>query len=161
MQLLITFFQLFIKLIDVNDNSPHFDPKYYSLSIIVSTPTTPLMQLKAIDKDLNSKLTYTIISGNKGYNTYYRLVDYRCLYLKVILHFFIDLFSLDKDTGFLYSAMSLNGKKGIYLIEVDVFDGIFRDQANVNITVLDVNQNQPVFVHPSTNNSIVSIPEVS
>ncbi|XP_025199596.1 cadherin-87A isoform X2 [Melanaphis sacchari] len=126
---------LYIKLIDVNDNPPQFDPKDYSLSIIVSTPTTPLMQLKAIDKDLNSKLKYSIISGNR------------------------DLFTLDKDSGFLYSAMSLNGKKGVYLIEVDVFDGIFRDQANINITVLDVNQNQPVFVHPSANNSTLSILE--
>lgn len=50
----------------MNDNPPQFDPKVYSLSIIVSTPTTPLMQLKAIDKDLNSKLIYTITSGNKG-----------------------------------------------------------------------------------------------
>lgn len=57
--------------------------------------------------------------------------------------------------------MSLNGKKGIYLIEVDVFDGVFRDQANVNITVLDVNQNPPIFVYPSNNNSTLSIPEVS
>lgn len=57
--------------------------------------------------------------------------------------------------------MSLNGKKGIYLIEVDVSDGVFHDQANVNITVLDVNQNQPVFIHPPTNNSTLSIPEVS
>lgn len=73
---------------------------------------------------------------------------------------FLDLFSLDKDSGFLYSAMPLNGKKGVYLIEVDVFDGVFRDQANVNITVLDDNQNQPVFIHPSTNNSTLSIPEV-
>lgn len=56
--------------------------------------------------------------------------------------------------------MSLNRKKGVYLIEVDVFDGVFHDQAHVNITVLDVNQNQPVFVHPSTNNSSVSILEV-
>lgn len=60
------FFQLYIQLIDVNDNSPQFDPKFYSLTIIVSTPTTPLLQLKAVDKDLNSTLTYTIISGNKG-----------------------------------------------------------------------------------------------
>lgn len=74
---------------------------------------------------------------------------------------FLDLFNLDKDSGFLYSAMSLNGKKGIYLIEIDVFDGIFRDQAKVNITVLDVNQNQPLFIYPSTNNSILSISEVS
>lgn len=63
---LLFYFQLYIKLIDVNDNSPQFYPKVYSLSIIVSTPSTPLMQLKAVDKDLNSKLTYSIISGNKG-----------------------------------------------------------------------------------------------
>ncbi|XP_025413054.1 cadherin-87A isoform X2 [Sipha flava] len=126
---------LYIKLIDVNDNPPQFDPKTYSLSIIVSTPTTPLMQLKAIDKDLNSQLTYTIVSTNK------------------------DLFNLDSDSGFLYSPMSLNGKQGVYLIEVDVSDGVFHDQASVNITVLDVNQNQPVFIHPPTNNSTLSIPE--
>lgn len=57
--------------------------------------------------------------------------------------------------------MSLNGKKGVYVITVDVFDGVFRDQAKVNITVLDVNQNQPVFVHPSSNNSVLSISEVT
>jgi len=55
---------------DLNDNPPQFDPKMYSLSIIVSTPTTPLIQLKAIDKDLNSKLTYTILSGNEGLYNY-------------------------------------------------------------------------------------------
>lgn len=54
----------------MNDNSPQFDPKFYSLTIIVSTPTTPLLQLKAVDKDLNSTLTYTIISGNKGLYKY-------------------------------------------------------------------------------------------
>lgn len=64
--MLFILLQLFIELIDVNDNPPQFDPKSYSLSIIVSTPTTPLMQLKAIDKDLNSQLTYTITSTNKG-----------------------------------------------------------------------------------------------
>lgn len=74
---------------------------------------------------------------------------------------FLDLFNLDKNSGFLYSAMSLNGKKGVYLIEVDVYDGVFRDQAKVNVTVLDVNQNQPVFIYPSTNNSIISVSEVS
>lgn len=78
-----------------------------------------------------------------------------------MLIWFLDLFNLDKNSGFLYSAMSLNGKKGIYLIEVDVFDGIYRDQANINITVLDVNQNQPVFFNPSMNNSSLSISEVS
>lgn len=63
---MVILFQLFIKLIDINDNPPQFDPKTYSLSLIVSTPSTPLIQMKAIDKDLNSKLTYSIISGNKG-----------------------------------------------------------------------------------------------
>lgn len=62
----------------MNDNPPQFDPKLYSLSIIVSTPATPLMQLKAIDKDLNSKLTYTIVSGNKGL--------YKMLLLKNIIN---------------------------------------------------------------------------
>lgn len=57
--------------------------------------------------------------------------------------------------------MSLNGKKGVYLIGVDVFDGVFRDQAIVNITVLDVNQNHPIFIHPSVNNSTLNILEVS
>jgi hypothetical protein len=78
-----------------------------------------------------------------------------------LLNFFLDLFNLDSDSGFLYSPMSLNGKQGVYLIEVDVSDGVFHDQASVNITVLDVNQNQPVFIHPPTNNSTLSIPEVS
>lgn len=57
--------------------------------------------------------------------------------------------------------MPLNGKKGVYLIKVDVFDGIYQDQAIVNITVLDINQNQPTFVNPSINNSTLSISEVS
>jgi len=150
---------LFIKLIDVNDNSPQFDPKLYSLSIIVSTPTTPLLQLKAIDKDLNSKLTYSIVSGNKGLtNNLVKNLDKK---INSFGYVFLDLFNLDKDSGFLYSAMSLGGKKGVYLIEVDVFDGVFRDQANINITVLDVNQNQPVYIHPTINNSTLYIHEVN
>lgn len=55
----------------MNDNPPQFDPKFYSLSIIESTPTIPLIQLKAIDKDLNSNLVYTIVSGNKGLKKFY------------------------------------------------------------------------------------------
>lgn len=90
-------------------------------------------------------------------NVIITIYEYNYIFYELIL----DLFTLDKDSGFLYSAMPLNGKKGVYLIKVDVFDGVFRDQANVNITVLDVNQNQPTFIQPSTNNSTLSIPEVS
>ncbi|XP_050531653.1 cadherin-87A [Daktulosphaira vitifoliae] len=124
---------LTVKLRDINDNPPQFDPKEYYLSIIDSNPNTPLMQLKAIDKDINSKLVYTIVSGNK------------------------DLFNLDKETGFLYPTLLLNGVSGIQIVEIDVFDGIFRDCASINVTILDINQNQPIFVHPL--NSTLLIPE--
>lgn len=43
---------------------------------------------------------------------------------------------------------------------VEASDGHFMDRADVNITVLDVNHNKPVFTQPGSTNASIGIPEV-
>lgn len=58
-----------IKLLDVNDNQPLFTQHNYVASIVESillSPPSPIVQLRAQDKDLTSQLRYRIVSGNDG-----------------------------------------------------------------------------------------------
>lgn len=52
------------------------------------------------------------------------------------------------------------GQPHSYNLVVQVSDGMFTDTAKVDIIVLDVNQNQPTFINPSSQNATVYIPEV-
>uniref|UniRef100_A0A1B6L3B2 Cadherin domain-containing protein n=1 Tax=Graphocephala atropunctata TaxID=36148 RepID=A0A1B6L3B2_9HEMI len=128
-----------VKLTDVNDNPPVFTAHFYTASIeetVSLTPPGPIVQFRAQDLDLTSQLRYSILSGNVG-----------------------DVFSLDSETGILYPQVSLMGQPHHYTLEVGVSDGEHTDQAKVNITILDVNQNQPTFIDPPSQNATVYIPE--
>lgn len=48
----------------------------------------------------------------------------------------------------------------LFKLVVEVNDGKFSDRAKVDIDVLDVNQNKPVFREPSSINASILIPEV-
>lgn len=78
-----------------------------------------------------------------------------------MLKLFSDVFSLDAVTGILYPRVSLIGQPHVYNLTIQVSDGKFTDTAKVDITVLDVNQNQPMFIDPPSVNATVYVPEVS
>lgn len=71
---------------------------------------------------------------------------------------FSGAFSIDSETGVLTAASSLVGAERHFHLLVEASDGHFMDRADVNITVLDVNHNKPVFVQPT--NASIGIPEV-
>lgn len=71
------------------------------------------------------------------------------------------MFTVDPKSGILYPQVSLIGQPHHYTLEVGVSDGEFSDQAKVEMTILDVNQNQPSFIDPPLQNATVNIKEVS
>lgn len=64
------------------------------------------------------------------------------------------------NTGILYPKRSLLGLLKHFKLAVEVTDGKFTDIAVVDVNVLDVNQNKPLFKEPSSANASVLIPEV-
>ncbi|XP_046393425.1 cadherin-87A-like [Ischnura elegans] len=134
-----------IKLLDMNDNPPVFNEHLYQASILENiplSPPTPIKQVQAQDADegINSLVMYSIIFGNEG-----------------------GLFRIDPLSGIVYPARSLLGQGGQYHLTVQGRDkngtGEYADTVNVNITVLDVNQNKPIFIMPESGNATVEVPE--
>ncbi len=63
------FWQVFVNLIDRNDNAPRFDPDTYTRRITEDAPPgTTIVRLTATDPDTGTDegLTYTITGGNPG-----------------------------------------------------------------------------------------------
>ncbi|GLV42165.1 Cadherin 87A, partial [Carabus blaptoides fortunei] len=134
-----------IKIIDVNDNPPMFDHHNYHASIVENlrlNPPAPILQVQAKDpdQDINGAVHYTIISGNEG-----------------------TIFSLDPETGILYPHASLIGQARHFHLVVEARDGEgngqFTDHTAIDIEVLDVNQDKPVFIMPALANATVEVPE--
>lgn len=67
---------------------------------------------------------------------------------------------MDPETGVLFASSSLVGAERHFHLLVEATDGHFMDRADVNITVLDVNHNKPVFIQPGSTNATIGIPEV-
>lgn len=51
---------------DVNDNAPYFEPNFYSVTVFENEVRgTPLLSVKAIDRDKDDKLVYRIEEADK------------------------------------------------------------------------------------------------
>lgn len=102
----------------------------------------PPLRVQARDRDKTSKITYSIVEGNK-----------------------MGIFRIDSDSGEITIAKrapvdmsnSTNGGDSISLT-VQASDGTFSDKALISITVRDVNNNAPAFAHDLYT---ASIPELS
>ncbi|XP_073989842.1 cadherin 87A [Rhodnius prolixus] len=128
-----------IKIEDVNDSPPIFSQHEYPVNIVESiplSPPAPILQLRAQDSDITSKLTYSIVSGNIG-----------------------EVFTLDPVTGIMYPRISLQNQLPQYTLGVQVSDGLHTDTAQININVRAINQNQPTFIEPSSRNATVYVKE--
>ena len=118
---------LTVNIVDLNDNSPTFDSSSYSVAFPENS-TGFLVNLTASDPDsgTNAKLSFSLISGSTS------------------------LFSLDPMTGEISVASSLDRETAAqYILDVRVTDQgqppSIPDITRVNVTVLDINDNAPVF----------------
>lgn len=116
-----------IRVQDINDNDPVFNPKMYEASVSeIDPPGTPVVAVTAADRDEEPRLIYHIISGNhrgrfnvihqnkEGLISVAQPLDYR----------------LDKKFTLTVTATDAGGRF---------------DTATVNINVTDANTHRPVF----------------
>ncbi|XP_029312580.1 protocadherin-15-like [Cottoperca gobio] len=124
---------------DVNDNDPLFDSSLpVNLTVIEEQDNAYVGQVKATDPDLGA-------SGQ----VHYRLVNHQ------------KLFSIN-STGAIRTTMPLDREvKSHYFLIVEAWDGAVdprRSRLTLSVTVLDVDDNRPIFTQQTYN---VSLPENS
>ena len=119
-----------LRVADENDNSPIFDPKQYSSSVPENASIgLSVLQVSATDADesLNGRVRYTIVAGDKNRD-----------------------FSISEDTGIIRVAKNLNyERRNHYLLTVQAEDSgvdVRYDSATVTISIMDINDNAPVFL---------------
>lgn len=120
---------LSITVADVNDNPPEFQFRQYSARVPeLDAVGTELLRVTATSRDagVNAEIYYSIIGGNER-----------------------DAFSIDSRTGVISVARPLDYERTRqYLLTVQAVDGgspPLSDVATVNITIVDGNDNPPVF----------------
>ncbi|XP_001603649.2 DE-cadherin isoform X2 [Nasonia vitripennis] len=114
-----------IEIADKNDNPPHFTQREYKANSIPEDANinSLVTEVKALDADTASPVTYSILYGN---------VD--------------DSFYIENTTGKIRVNQNLDYEKITqYNLTVRAFDGIYDDTATVRIYIENVNDNQPVF----------------
>uniref|UniRef100_A0A8C1ZC87 FAT atypical cadherin 3a n=1 Tax=Cyprinus carpio TaxID=7962 RepID=A0A8C1ZC87_CYPCA len=118
-----------VVLLDVNDSPPMFSMPHYTASVYENTATKALLtRIQAIDPDLgvNRKVVYSLVDSADG------------------------VFSIDKSSGIVVLERLLDREvQSSYHITVRASDqGVpvrLSSLANITITVLDINDNPPVF----------------
>ncbi len=115
-----------ITILDVNDNIPTFTEKLYSLKINEDAVVgTSVLTVTALDRDVNSVVTYQISSGNTR-----------------------NRFAITSQSGggLITLALPLDYKQERqYVLTVTASDGTRFDTAQVFINVTDANTHRPVF----------------
>nr|XP_020652661.1 cadherin EGF LAG seven-pass G-type receptor 1 isoform X2 [Pogona vitticeps] len=115
-----------ITVLDVNDNSPTFTEKVYQLRLNEDAVVgSSVLTLTAVDKDVNSVVTYQITSGNTR-----------------------NRFSITSQSagGLITLALPLDYKQERqYVLTVTASDGTLFDTVQVFINVTDANTHRPVF----------------
>ncbi|BES91153.1 Laminin G domain [Nesidiocoris tenuis] len=122
--------RLTVTVLDVNDNPPIFSQKVYHSQVSESAPIqSRFMKLEAYSADIgaNAEILYLIINGNTN-----------------------NQFSLDLNTGILSVANPLDyesTKNYMLTVEArDLGEPPLSTQALVNISVIDSNDNTPIFL---------------
>ncbi|GAA6091168.1 cadherin-23 isoform X1, partial [Tachysurus ichikawai] len=131
--------QVLVTVLDVNDFRPRFSERVFSTTVFENEPSgTSVITLSATDLDEgeNALLTYSL--QGPGANA----------------------FSLDPDTGLIRSLRLLNSFERFNLTVVATDHGRppLWGTALLQITIVDVNDNRPVFVRPA-NGTIMHILE--
>jgi len=130
--------------LDVNDNPPEFTSKYYFATVAEGVPVgTDVVRLLATSRDfgVNAEITYAIVGGN----------EHR-------------IFTIDPHSGLVSVAASIDYERSrAFFLTVQARDGgepPLTNRATVNITVLDVNDNAPVFGQMSYSAAVSESSEV-
>ncbi|XP_066489731.1 cadherin EGF LAG seven-pass G-type receptor 1 [Tiliqua scincoides] len=115
-----------ITVLDVNDNSPTFTEKVYQLRLNEDAAVgSSVLALTAVDRDVNSVVTYQIASGNTR-----------------------NRFAITSQSagGLITLALPLDYKQERqYVLTVTASDGTLFDTVQVFINVTDANTHRPVF----------------
>uniref|UniRef100_UPI003AAE43FE cadherin-23 isoform X1 n=1 Tax=Centroberyx gerrardi TaxID=166262 RepID=UPI003AAE43FE len=132
--------QVLVTVLDVNDFRPRFSERVFSTNVFENEPGgTSVITLTAIDRDEgeNGVLTYSLQGSGA------------------------DAFSLDPDTGLVRSLRLLQSSERFNLTVVATDHGRppLWATASLHITVIDVNDNRPVFVNPTNESYIKHITE--
>uniref|UniRef100_A0A7N9AP93 Protocadherin-16 n=1 Tax=Mastacembelus armatus TaxID=205130 RepID=A0A7N9AP93_9TELE len=120
-----------IVLQDVNDNTPVFSSNFYNASIKENTPAgTCFLEVSATDEDRGSfgAISYTLGSGSGG---------------GLPTHF-----TIDKETGQLCTNTALDRDEGLDKFDLTVTatdGGGLSSVAHVQVSVVDINDNRPIF----------------
>ncbi|XP_076759576.1 DE-cadherin [Xylocopa sonorina] len=123
-----------IEIADKNDNAPHFTQPIYTANSILESANinAPVTEVKAVDSDTASPVTYSIISGNTD-----------------------DSFYIEGTTGKIRVKKPLDYEKITeYNLTVRAFDGVYNDTAQVKIFIENINDNPPVFKEFNKNPTI-------
>ncbi|NWY59699.1 PCD23 protein, partial [Chionis minor] len=124
---------------DVNDNVPKFEQSYYKASVWEGqSPKTDIVQVFATDLDsgLNGETEYSILSGNE--NATFLIDSARGILATNTV--------LDHEDTSSYREMAASHR--LVLLASDRGTPSLSSTATVLITVLDVNDNPPVFSSP-------------
>ena len=128
----------------MNDNPPEFTSKYYFATVAENVPLgTDVVRVFAtsLDAGINAEISYSIVHGNQH-----------------------NKFVIDPTTGFISIAGEIDHERGKdYYLTVQARDGgtpPLYNQAAVNITVMDANDNSPVFSQSSYSARIIETASV-
>ncbi len=128
----VAYTRLTVNVVDINDNSPRFEYPIYNATVQENTNFgTFVTHIQASDADagINAQLTYLIPSGLAESN-----------------------FQINPNTGDISTNRTLDRESaGSWILTAYVKDGAYPalyDSTTVQITVLDVNDNAPVFQNP-------------
>ncbi|XP_029421607.1 protocadherin Fat 3 isoform X4 [Nannospalax galili] len=125
--------QVFIKVLDNNDNGPEFSQPSYDVTVSEDLlPDTEILQIEATDRDEKHKLSYAIHSSIDSIS--------------------MRKFRIDPSTGVLYTAERLDHEaQDKHILNIMVRDQEFpyrRNLARVIVNVEDANDHSPYFTHP-------------
>ncbi|XP_071083901.1 cadherin-23-like [Haliotis cracherodii] len=133
-----------IKINDTNNHAPEFSETVYSFAVSEATPVNDdiyTIIAKDADAGLNAKITYQITSGNGA-----------------------GAFVIDAETGVLAIANALDRETDDnYVLTIEAVDGgtpSSTGSCSLNITVVDANDNAPVFSASSIDKIVNRITDV-
>ncbi|XP_013914168.1 PREDICTED: cadherin EGF LAG seven-pass G-type receptor 1-like [Thamnophis sirtalis] len=119
-----------ILILDANDNAPRFLRDRYLGSVFEDVPlSTSVLQVSAVDRDSgpNGRLAYTFLGGDDGDGDFY---------IEPTSGVIRTLRKLDRENVAVYSLRALAVDKGSPPLNATV---------DIQVTVLDINDNPPVF----------------
>ncbi|XP_059918579.1 protocadherin gamma-A11-like [Gadus macrocephalus] len=131
--------QIYVTVLDANDNSPHFTKPVYKATLTENSPKgTSVMRVSASDKDKdsNGEISYAITNSRRRLS---------------------DLFHIDKTSGEVTLVGNIDYEKNKhYQVDIQAIDkGGLSDSSKIIVDVIDVNDNRPLINVLSKSENII------